>query len=107
MVCTRVTNLPISALTARTDLFLSNLLAMVPSPNYSVIYVTTPLSVEHDVSLEEPATYQMDSTMSPLVHMELKRDIFLDPRASGNGTSNSSLAAGPLFERYQFFTPGK
>ncbi|MCJ1402145.1 hypothetical protein MMC11_005364 [Xylographa trunciseda] len=85
------------------DLFLSNLLNMLPSPNYTVIYTTTPASNDEQHTDFEPSVYKMDQTMSPLVHMDLKRDILLHSLASGNSTNGTSL---PLFERYQYFTPG-
>ena len=84
------------------DLFLYNLLNILPSPNYTVIYTTTPFSGEEQHLVSEPSTYQMDNTMSPLLHIDLKRDLEVHERAaSANGTSL------PLFEKYQYFTPGK
>ncbi|MCJ1393728.1 hypothetical protein MMC18_006604 [Xylographa bjoerkii] len=85
------------------DLFLSNLLDMLPSPNYTVIYTTTPASNDHHHTDFEPSMYEMDKTMSPLVHMDLKRDVSMYASTSGNSTNGISL---PLFERYQYFTPG-
>jgi hypothetical protein len=74
---------------------------MLPSPNYTVIYATTPIGEQHS-HIEVPTQYHMDNSMSPLVHMDLKRDESF-ARASG---SNDTLPQGPLFERYQYFTPG-
>ncbi|MCJ1414700.1 hypothetical protein MMC32_001027 [Xylographa parallela] len=85
------------------DLFLSNLLSILPSPNYTVIYTTTPASEDHRHADFEPTMYEMDKTMSPLVHMDLRRDISMHATASGNSSNGTSL---PLFERYQYFTPG-
>ncbi|MCJ1474609.1 hypothetical protein MMC13_003269 [Lambiella insularis] len=85
------------------DLFLSNLLSIIPSPNYTVVYTTTPATSVNQHTTMEPSMYEMDKTMSPLVHMDLKRDLMIHPRASGNGSNSTSL---PLFERYQYFTPG-
>jgi len=45
----------------------------------------------------------MDRTLSPLVHMELKRDVSIHESAPKNSSNSTSL---PLFEKYQFFTPG-
>ena len=40
--------------------------------------------------------------MSPLDHLELKRDV----GAHDQATKNVTLVDGPLFERYQYLTPG-
>ena len=85
------------------DLWLSTLLESFPSSNYTVVYTTTPSAKTSDVSQEEPGVYQMDSTMSPLGHLELKRDL----GARQQGSKNLTLVDGPLFERYQYFTPGR
>ncbi|MCJ1296328.1 hypothetical protein MMC34_007894 [Xylographa carneopallida] len=86
------------------DLFFSNLLDLLPSPNYTVIYTTTPASESYQQHTDiEPTMYEMDKMMSPLVHIDLKRDISMHTIASGNSTNTTSL---PLFERYQYFTPG-
>lgn len=65
---------------------------------YTVIYTTTPMSGE---SIHESKTYE-PVFMEPL-HMELKRQSSFDI-----ANSNDTVPDGaPLFERYQFFTPGK
>ena len=46
----------------------------------------------------------MDQTFASPGHMELKRDFSAHKRDTSNG--NITLPDGPLFERYQFFTPG-
>ena len=84
------------------DLFLFNLLNILPSPNYTVIYTTTPLSSEKQHPVSEPSTYQMDNTMSPLLHIDLKRDLAVHERAA-----SAIVTSLPLFEKYQYFTPGK
>ncbi len=45
----------------------------------------------------------MDSLFQAPLHTELKRDLSHHKRVS-NG--NITLPDGPLFERYQYFTPG-
>ncbi|MCJ1251068.1 hypothetical protein MMC30_008299 [Trapelia coarctata] len=86
------------------DLFLYNLINMLPSTKYTVIYATTPLSPSHNHDAQEPTSlYEMDHTLSPLVHMDLKRDVSVHESASKNSSNSSSL---PLFEKYQYFTPG-
>ena len=82
---------------------------MLPSPNFTVIYTTTPLSphsIDHNTNPQEPISlYEMDHTLSPFVHMDLKRDVFIHNRASKNSSSGNSTSL-PLFEKYQYFTPG-
>ena len=45
----------------------------------------------------------MDAQFQAPVHMELKRDHLNHKRASDG---NITLPDGPLFERYQYLTPG-
>lgn len=65
---------------------------------YTVLYLTTPnphpTSAPHEEMLYEPAFEEP-------VHMELKRQ--LEARIPPKTTTNDTR---PLFEKYQFFTPG-
>ncbi len=90
-------------LTRGSDAFLASVLDWLPSPEYTVIYTTTPSTSQPQPSAAEPEPYEMDTTFGSPVHMDLKRDFSSHKRAS----SNVTLSAGPLFERYQFFNPGK
>ena len=45
----------------------------------------------------------MDAQFQVPVHMELKRDLSNNKRASDG---NITLPDGPLFERYQYLSPG-
>jgi hypothetical protein len=66
--------------------------------NYTIIYTTTSL-VDN---LLEPPAYEPEF-MQPL-HTEMKRES--DPLREVR--DNSTIRHGaPLFEKYQFFTPGK
>lgn len=83
--------------------FLASILDVLPSPNFTVIYTTTPPSTAHQALMAESKFYEMDQPSMLSAHMEMKRDL----SAFGNSTNgNSTLPPGPLFERYQFFTPG-
>lgn len=85
-----------------TDRSLSLLFDMLSNRNYTVIYATTPeisASDSHDAKNQ----YEMSGYDQPL-HTDLKRDIQTEPLELN---SNETLIDGPLFERYQFFTPGK
>ncbi|KAA6411842.1 MAG: hypothetical protein FRX48_03992 [Lasallia pustulata] len=88
---------------AENDAFLASVLDLLPSPKYTVIYTTSPLSTTHHSVIEEFQVYEMDSTFAAPLHMDLKRDFSV--RAS-NSSGNDTLVDGPLFERYQFLTPG-
>lgn len=90
-------------LTALLDAFLASVLDWLPSSEYTVIYTTTSGISQPKSGTAEPESYEMDTTFGSPVHMELKRDFSSHRRAS----SNVTLPAGPLFERYQFFSPGK
>ncbi|KAI9674476.1 MAG: hypothetical protein M1817_001814 [Caeruleum heppii] len=95
------------------DAFLNSLLSLLPSPKNTVLYTTTPISPDSLSILDgEPAQNDQPSPeeafLGDTTHRELKRDM-----GQGYTTSNSSsdgdgarLKDGPLFERYQFFTPG-
>ncbi|KAL8660174.1 MAG: hypothetical protein Q9202_006770 [Teloschistes flavicans] len=103
------------------DAFLASVLDLLP-PNskYTVVYTTTPSSssssppVSQGVGQEdhfEKETYEMDASFSgsqqqqqQQQHMELKRDV--DGHRFGKREENITLPDAPLFERYQYFTPG-
>lgn len=65
---------------------------------YAVIYTTTPRTGEAEDVLHEQYRYEMDDLFPSSVHTELRRDV--EAHAS-NGTSDL-----PLFEKYQFLSPG-
>ena len=65
-------------------------------PKYTVIYTTTPLK---EAIREE---YKYESAFDEAVHMDLKRDLRLRVPPKTNETDMR-----PLFEKYQFLTPGK
>ena len=66
-----------------------------------VIIISTPLgTVEHTDRI-----YEMDEPYPSALHQGLRRDIKYEPLKS---SSNSTMQDGlPLFEKYQFFSPGK
>ena len=65
-----------------------------------VIVSTPPTTVEHTDKV-----YEMDDTYPSALHQDLIRDIKYEPLKS---SSNSTMQDGlPLFEKYQFFSPGK
>jgi hypothetical protein len=85
------------------DALLAAILDMLPSSDYTVLYTTSPSQGKKNA---EPAGgYVMDAEAQEMLHIDLKRD--LSPRASNSSGGNTTLVDGALFERYQFFTPGK
>ncbi|KAL9102099.1 MAG: hypothetical protein Q9163_002722 [Psora crenata] len=85
------------------DAFLGSVLDILPLKRYTVIYITTPSDAPAQPERAESQSYEMDSIFHMPVHMELKRDVSHHKRASDG---NVTLPAGPLFERYQFLSPG-
>lgn len=67
-----------------------------------LMYITTPPAQKiQDQGSQHH--YEMDDPYPSSMHTDLKRDVY--PRADD---SNNDMQAGlPLFEKYQFLTPGK
>jgi len=65
--------------------------------SYTVIYAGGPRT-------EKPQTYTAEFTNTGVDHSELKRQLDVVARSKRQETGNKNL---PLFEKYQFFTPGK
>ncbi|ERF68090.1 hypothetical protein EPUS_06901 [Endocarpon pusillum Z07020] len=83
------------------DASLSLILDMLRNRNYTVLYTTTPAVPASHVA-GTPKQYEMYSYDESL-HTELKRDVDSEPVKVRN---NQTLVDGPLFEKYQFLTPG-
>ncbi|CAF9908560.1 MAG: hypothetical protein ALECFALPRED_004675 [Alectoria fallacina] len=87
----------------RSDAFLASVLDLL-SPNIlTVIYTTTPPNAAHQPASAESESYEMDAQFQAPVHMDLKRDFSNHNRVSDG---NITLPDGPLFERYQYLSPG-
>ncbi|KAG7007092.1 18S rRNA (guanine-N(7))-methyltransferase RID2 [Physcia stellaris] len=84
------------------DAFLASVIDYLPGSEYTVIYSTTPSATTHHPVTTEAETYEMDTNFGVPLHMELKRDLSNHRRES----SNITLPNAPLFEKYQFFSPG-
>lgn len=74
--------------------------------DYTLFYVT---ESRHDVEVKEDNAdvkeYQMESEVPLVAHGELaRRALTIQKNKSGN--NNSTLINGPLFDRFQFFSPG-
>ncbi|PGH11488.1 hypothetical protein AJ79_04863 [Helicocarpus griseus UAMH5409] len=88
----------------KNDAFLAALLARLPTQKYTVIYTTTPReSAAAAVEIEEPAVYD-----------EIDTDVYQNPLRTNMKRDNTphvlraddKESSGPLFERYQFLSPG-
>ena len=94
------------------DAFLASLLSMLPTKRYTILYTTTPPSAPSTTdrhtnapkSKPESEAYTIDTDFQSPLHMEMKRD-FQQARRDEDG-EKIQLPDGPLFERYQFLTPG-
>ena len=86
-----------------SDAFLASVIDLLSSNKYTVIYTTSPSTAIPLTDSTEPESYEMDSTFQAPVHMELKRDHSYHKRASNQ---TIILPDGPLFERYQYLSPG-
>lgn len=75
-------------------------LSTVSGPSYTFIYHTSPLTQILEEPEAEPAYYDAEFESSPS-HIDLKRDFRIrDDNSSGEYDTR------PLFEKYQYFTPG-
>lgn len=79
------------------------MLDTIASKKYTVIYTTSPPSGAHHTEHADSESYEMDSQFQAHLHTELKRDLSHQKRAADG---NITLPDGPLFERYQYLTPG-
>lgn len=87
------------------DRALSSLLELLHNRNYTVIYTTTPEELP-DGSHMTSKQYEMSDYDQPL-HTDLKRDLLHPPPEPLEVVGNQTMIDGPLFAKYQFFTPGK
>lgn len=101
------------ALTSATfiDALLASILDLLPTPNYTILYTTTPSNtLPHSGSHADSEDYEMESVFHAHSHGDLKRDFSAHQRRQAEGqpehSGNVTLVDGPLFERYQFLSPG-
>ncbi|OJD17767.1 hypothetical protein AJ78_02176 [Emergomyces pasteurianus Ep9510] len=110
-----------SELLAKNDEFLGILLDRLPSRDYTVLYTTTPReSTSAGIVLEEPALYneidsdiyqnplRMDTKRDNMPHSHSRRDDDGDGDSNGGGSDDDEEQWRnlPLFEKYQFLSPG-
>ncbi|KAL9003960.1 MAG: hypothetical protein Q9180_009872, partial [Flavoplaca navasiana] len=88
------------------DVFLSSILDLLPTSKYTVIYTTSPYAAHKSAHHDEPEMYEMDSSFSSSQsHMGIKRDFGAHSKRADDN-ANVTLPNAPLFEKYQYFTPG-
>jgi hypothetical protein len=82
------------------EAFFASLMEPLLRTNYTVLWTTTPTGTTGETARE----YNMETESQESLHLGLKRNLGsgLERRAT-----NVTLVDGPLFHRYQFFTPGK
>lgn len=80
------------------------MLDVLPSDKYTVIYTTSPSNAVTTSNHVDSETHDLDSMFQATLHTDLKRDLSSHKR---DEQENITLPEGPLFERYQYFTPGK
>jgi len=92
---------------ANNDAFFAALLEMLPTQKYTVLY-TTKRGREgwFNAQVLEPLDYEMDSDIQEALHTDLRRNLGRRV-ARDEKTENQTMIEGPLFDKYQFFTPGK
>ena len=56
------------------------------------------------VQIADSGVYEMESEIQEAMHIDLRRDL---SRGLNKRANNETLVDGPLFDKYQFFTPGK
>jgi hypothetical protein len=76
----------------------------IPSQNYTVLYTTTPPAPASNQPASEASRYETETPLVEAMHLDLKRDADVGP---GQSHSSQTIADGPLFEKYQFLSPGK
>jgi hypothetical protein len=86
------------------DAFFASVMDIVPSQTYTVLYVTSPGKMSRRVRIADSGLYEMDVQAQETLHIDLRRDLSSGLQKRAN---NETLVDGPLFDRYQFLTPGE
>ncbi|KAK8216692.1 hypothetical protein M8818_001655 [Zalaria obscura] len=88
----------------KQDSYLNTLLSSLPNDKFTVIYTTTPYTGKASSEPQHPDSYyHMDEPYPSDMHIDLKRDLSVYPRATNGTNPDSNL---PLFEKYQFLSSG-
>jgi hypothetical protein len=92
---------------AQNEIYLASLIDHLPKHNYTVLYTTSRASdVMFRAQNVESVIYDMDSQIQENLHLDLKRD--LGARIENTkAKDNQTMIDGPLFDKYQFLSPGE
>lgn len=78
---------------------------LLPSNNFTVLFVATPLGIEIQRPQDkEKLSFDVSGEFQDLLHMDLRRDVATH---EGKKIGNQTIMEGPLFVKYQFFSPGR
>ncbi|KAI9772286.1 MAG: hypothetical protein M1840_001035 [Geoglossum simile] len=88
---------------SENDAFLSSIIDLFPTQRYTVVYTTIPVSAEEAHILYAVGQGRKQQILSSSAHMQ-RRESTLDEDPSPN--RNDTADNLPLFDKYQFFTPG-
>ena len=88
----------------QNDAFFASVMDIIPSQTYTVLYVTSSGTMSRRVQVADSGVYEMESEIQEAMHIDLRRDL---SRGLNKRANNETLVDGPLFDKYQFFTPGK
>ncbi|ODH46433.1 hypothetical protein GX48_07480 [Paracoccidioides brasiliensis] len=103
------TNTNRSEYLVKNDEFLAVIIDRLSSRDYTVLYVTTAREfAAMEIEIEEPAVYdQMDADIyQNLMRTNMKRGNMPHSQSHREDDDKWKGDKGPLFERYQFFSPG-
>ncbi|EEH32964.2 hypothetical protein PAAG_09128 [Paracoccidioides lutzii Pb01] len=103
------TNTNRSEYLVKNDKFLAAIVDLLSSRDYTVLYATTTREfAAMEIEIEEAAVYdQMDADIyQNLMRTNMKRDNMPHSQSHPEGDDEWKENKGPLFERYQFFSPG-
>ena len=87
------------------DIIFQELLAQLKGRSYAVLFATTPVNSKIPTPMQQDSVADVpdyESEFQEPLHLEIKRQAGTVRRAD----SGSKADTRPLFEKYQFFTPG-
>lgn len=90
------------------DAYINAVISSLPTKKYTVIFRSTPVDAQQyqqsNGESRQQQLYDMDDEFPSSVHANhFKRDVTAYPRAANGSNLDSNL---PLFEKYQFLSPG-
>lgn len=84
---------------------ISTYVDLFPIKNFTVFFAITGPSVKMQNSKhEEEFSLDLDGEFQEALHIDLRRDVATH---QAKKVGNQTIVEGPLFVKYQFFSPGK